>query len=146
EDKANLLGSLLATQFQLAALERADTPEEERQDFFFFIDEFHNFTTDSFASILAEARKYRLCLTVSHQYLDQVTPEISKAVFGNVGSIIAFRLGYADAQIMEQEFDEAFHAGEFLSLNRYEAIVKLALDGGAHAYRATMMPPLDLHS
>jgi hypothetical protein len=71
-DKANLLGSLLVTQFQLATMCRASQPEAERRDFYLFIDEFQNFTTDSFAAILAEARKYRLCLTLSHQYVDQI--------------------------------------------------------------------------
>jgi type IV secretory pathway TraG/TraD family ATPase VirD4 len=82
EDKANLLGSVLTTAFQLAAMERGDTPEDERQDFHLFIDEFQNFATESFASILSEARKYRLSLTLSHQYVGQVRPEIRDAVFG----------------------------------------------------------------
>ncbi len=145
EEKANLLGSLLVTQFQLAALDRGDIPEGDREDFFLFIDEFHNFTTDSFAGILAEARKYRLCLSLSHQYLDQVTPEIRKAVFGNVGSIVAFRVGYADAEILEEEFSHAFHAGEFIDLNRYEAIVKLAQDDRTESHRAKTMPPIEHH-
>ena len=102
-DKANLLGSLLATQFQLAAMSRAGTTENERRDFHLFIDEFHNFTTDSFAAILAEARKYRLCLTLSHQYLDQLSLEIRRAVFGNVGTMIAFRVGHADAELLAKE-------------------------------------------
>src|SRR5258706_3945957 len=90
EDKANLLGSLVVTKFQTAAMERASIPERERKDFFLFIDEFPNFSTDSFAGILAEARKYRLCLTLSHQYIEQMREEGKEAIFGNVGSIISF--------------------------------------------------------
>jgi len=85
-DKANLLGAILVTQFQLAALARAGVPEDDRVDFFLAIDEFHNFTTDSFAAILAEARKYRLCLSLSHQYIDQLALPVRQAVLGNVGT------------------------------------------------------------
>ena len=142
EEKANLLGSMLATQFQLAALSRADVPEKERRDFFFFIDEFHNFTTDSFAGILAEARKYRLCLTLSHQYTDQLAEDVRSAVFGNVGTIIAFPVGYVDAEILEKEFSHAFNASEFLDLNKYEALVKMAADGRSSYLRAKTLPPI----
>jgi type IV secretory pathway TraG/TraD family ATPase VirD4 len=93
QDKANLLGSLLATQVQLVAMARARFPEDERRDFHLFVDEFQNFSTDTFAAILAEARKYRLCLTLSHQYIDQLSLPIRQAVFGNVGTLIAFRVG-----------------------------------------------------
>ena len=103
-DKSNLLGALLVTQFQLAAMSRADVPEEERRDFFLYVDEFQSFASDSFVSILSEARKYRLCLTLSHQYVDQLRPEIRDAVFGNVGSIVAFRVGHRDAKQLEQAF------------------------------------------
>ena len=103
-EKANLLGSLLATQFQLAAMARANRPEHERLDFYLAIDEFQNFSTDAFASILAEARKYRLDLTLSHQYIDQLSLPVRQAVFGNVGTLIAFRVGHTDAEVMEKEF------------------------------------------
>ncbi len=96
-EKANLLGSLIVTQFQLGAMARSNRPEEERRDFYLFIDEFQNFSTDVFASILAEARKYRSCLILSHQYIDQLPLSIRQAVFGNVGTLISFRVGYADA-------------------------------------------------
>jgi len=123
-DKANLLGSLLATQFQLAAMSRAGTTENERRDFHLFIDEFHNFTTDSFAAILAEARKYRLCLTLSHQYLDQLSLEIRRAVFGNVGTMIAFRVGHADAELLAKEFANTFIPAQFVELDRYQVFVR----------------------
>lgn len=145
EEKANLLGSILTTQFQLAAMSRGDTPEAERPDFFLFIDEFHNFTTDSFAGILAEARKYRLCLTLSHQYTDQLSQEIRQAVFGNVGTMVAFRVGYTDAEILEQEFSHAFHAGEFIDLPKFEVLMKVAVDGQSSFRRARALAPLSNH-
>ena len=143
-DKANLLGSLLTTQFQLAAMARTTETEEKRRDFFLFIDEFQNFTTDAFASVLSEARKYRLDLTLSHQYIEQLPLPIRQAVFGNVGTLIAFRIGYADAEVMEKEFGKAVTATVLADLDRYEAVVKL-LENGANRepFRATMFPPME---
>jgi type IV secretory pathway TraG/TraD family ATPase VirD4 len=129
EDKSNLLGALLVTQFQLAAMSRADMPESERQDFFLYVDEFQSFTTDSFISILSEARKYRLCLTLSHQYVEQLRPEIRGAVFGNVGSIVSFRAGQRDAEILEREFGGTYLAGHFTQLSNYEICVKMLASG-----------------
>ena len=141
-DKANLLGSLLTTQFQLGAMARANRPESERRDFHLFIDEFQNFSTDAFASILAEARKYRLCLTLSHQYIDQLPLPIRQAVFGNVGTVISFRIGNTDAEIMEKEFGKAIPASALADLGRYEAVVKLLQDGtNEEPFRANMLPP-----
>ena len=143
-DKANLLGSLLTTQFQLGAMARANRPEDERQDFYLFIDEFQNFSTDAFAAILADARKYHLCLTLSHQYIDQLPLPIRQAVFGNVGTLIAFRIGNTDAEIMEKEFGNTFTASMLADLDRYEAVVKLLMDGTNHEpFRAKMLPPLE---
>jgi energy-coupling factor transporter ATP-binding protein EcfA2 len=143
-DKANLLGSLLATQFQLGAMARANRPEAERRDFHLFIDEFQNFSTDAFASILAEARKYHLCLTLSHQYLDQLSLPVRQAVFGNVGTLIVFRIGHADAEIMEKEFGGTFPVSAFADLGRYEAVVKLLEDGtNWEPFRAKMLPPTE---
>jgi energy-coupling factor transporter ATP-binding protein EcfA2 len=142
-DKANLLGSLLTTQFQLGAMARANRPEEERRDFYLFIDEFQNFSTDAFASILAEARKYRLCLTLSHQYIDQLPLPIRQAVFGNVGTLIAFRIGNTDAEVMEKEFGKTISASSLADLNRFEAVVKLLENGtNLEPFRAKMLPPL----
>ena len=143
-DKANLLGSLLTTQFQLGAMARADRPEDERRDFHLFIDEFQNFSTDAFASILAEARKYRLCLVLSHQYIDQLSLPIRQAVFGNVGTLIAFRVGNTDAEVMEKEFGNAFAASTLADLDRYEVVVKLLENGtNLEPFRARMLPPLE---
>ena len=144
EDKANLLGSLLTTQFQLAAMSRADMPEAERRDFHLLIDEFHNFTTDSFASILAEARKYRLCLTLSHQYLDQLAPEVRQAVFGNAGTMIAFRAGHTDAELLAKEFANAFVPSRFVELDRYHILVRLLENGMVSApFAAKTLPALE---
>jgi hypothetical protein len=142
-DKANLLGSLLVTQFQLGAMARATRPEADRRDFYLFIDEFQNFSTDAFASILAEARKYRLCLVLSHQYIDQLSLPIRHAVFGNVGTIISFRIGYTDAEVMEAEFGRTFTTNQLADLDRFEAIVKLLEDGAnVTPFRAKMQPPI----
>lgn len=143
-DKANLLGSLLVTQFQLAAMARARQPEAERKDFYLFIDEFQNFGTDAFASILAEARKYRLCLTLSHQYIDQVPLPTRQAVFGNVGTLISFRVGHTDAEVLQQEFGNEFLAHQIVDLNCYEAVVKLLEDGtNRQPFKARSLPPVE---
>jgi len=143
-DKANLLGSLLTTQFQLGAMARANQPEEDRRDFYLFIDEFQNFTTDAFASILSEARKYRLCLTLSHQYIAQLSDPVREAVFGNVGTLISFRIGNTDAEVMEKEFGKTIPASALADLERYEAVVKL-LEAGTNRepFRAQMLPPIE---
>lgn len=142
-DKANLLGSLLVSQFQWTAMKRADRPEAERRDFYLFIDEFQNFSTDAFASILAEARKYRLCLTLSHQYIDQLSLPVRQAVFGNVGTLVSFRIGSTDAEIMAKEFNDAFPAKALADLNRFEAVVKLLVYGtNAEPFQGKTLPPM----
>jgi hypothetical protein len=144
-DKANLLGSLLVTQFQLAAMRRASQPESERKDFYLFIDEFQNFTTDSFAAILAEARKYRLCLTLSHQYVDQIPLPIRQAVFGNVGTLFSFRVGNTDAEVLQKEFGNQFIAQQFVDLERFHVFTKI-LENGANLqpFRGVTLQPVDL--
>jgi len=144
-DKANLLGSLLTTQFQLAAMARADTAEADRRDFQLVIDEFHNFTTDSFASILAEARKYRLCLTLSHQYLDQLSPEVRQAVFGNTGTMVVFRVGHTDAELLSKEFANTFLPRQFVELGRYEIFIRLLDQGVASEPFAARTLPAQVH-
>jgi hypothetical protein len=148
EDKANLLGSILVSSFQLAAMSRADIPEHEREDFHLYIDEFHNFTTESFASILSEARKYRLCMTLSHQYIEQLPRPLSAAVFGNVGNLIAFRVGEHDADMLTREFGNAFDPGTFSRLGNYRVIAKL-LEAGEYFepfVGCTMSPIQPRHS
>ena len=146
EDKSNLLGAILVTTFQLAAMARTTRPEAERQDFFLFVDEFQNFTSDSFASILSEARKYHLALTLSHQHVSQLRDEIRESVFGNVGSTIAFRVGSADAALLACEFDESYQAKHFTQLGRHEVCARL-LDDGAYGepINGLTLPPLDYH-
>jgi hypothetical protein len=142
-EKANLLGSLLTTQFQLAAMARARQPEESRRDFYLFIDEFQNFSTEAFASILAESRKYRLCLILSHQYIDQLSLPVRQAVFGNIGTLIAFRVGSTDAEVLKKEFGNVFEIQHFADLNRYEVLVNL-LEAGTNRtpFRARTLAPL----
>jgi hypothetical protein len=130
-DQANLLGSLLVARFQAAAFRRAKIPEQERIDFNLTIDEFQNFMTDSFASVLSEARKYRLNLTMAHQYLGQAKPAVRDAVFGNAGSLIAFRVGGPDGEILEQVFrPERMSSKQFLELTKHEVIASIP-DGAA---------------
>jgi hypothetical protein len=142
-EKANLLGSLITTQFQLAAMARARQPVESRRDFYLFIDEFQNFSTEAFASILAESRKYRLCLILSHQYIDQLTLPVRQAVFGNIGTLIAFRVGSADAEVLKKEFGNVFEIQQFADLNRYEVLVNL-LESGTNRtpFRGRTLAPL----
>jgi hypothetical protein len=130
DEGANLLGSLFVTSFQLAASARADQPEDERQDFTLYIDEFQNVTTDSIATILSEARKYRLTLVLAHQFWDPARqPTVRKAVFGNVGSIVAFRVGLDDAELLEREFGGALSAAELTELDNHEIAVRLLAAG-----------------
>jgi hypothetical protein len=143
EDKANLLGSLLVAWFQLAALSRADLPEHKRESFHLYVDEFASFTTDSFASMLSESRKYGLSLVLSNQYLAQTRPEIRDAVFGNVGTIISFRVGESDANILEREFGRDYIASQFSGLANYEAYVRV-MAGRQAAFKARTLPPLEL--
>ncbi|HEX5399060.1 MAG TPA: hypothetical protein VFY06_08435, partial [Verrucomicrobiae bacterium] len=141
-DKANLLGALLVKQFELAAMSRTDVPESKRRDFHLYVDEFQSFATDSFISILSEARKYRLCLTLSHQYTDQVRPEIRDAVFGNVGSLVSFRVGQRDAELLEREYGGAYPARRFVELNNHEICARLLTNGGhADPFIARTLPP-----
>jgi hypothetical protein len=143
EENSNLLGSLLVAAFQMAALSRADTPEASRPDFFLAVDEFHNFTTDAFASILSEARKYRLCLTLAHQYVDQLEESIRHAVFGNVGTLMTFRLGNRDAEVLAREFHPTFAPADLVGLDKYRIYLRLMIDGAAsRPFSAKTLPPL----
>ena len=147
EDNSNLLGAMMITKIQLAAMERVDTPEEERKDFYFYVDEFQNFVTESFATILSEARKYRLNLTVGHQYIDQLvtkdTTAVRDAVFGNVGTIVCFRVGAKDAEFLEQEFDPVFTMRDLVNIDKYNVYLKLMIDGTAsRPFSAIGLPPV----
>jgi len=142
EDKANLLGALLVSAFQTAALGRASMPAEQRQDFHLVIDEFQNFTTDSFASILSEARKYGLNLTIAHQYLAQLPESVRDAVFGNVGTMIALRVGEHDAATLAREFGPSTVPATFTDLPNYHALIRpLASDSQPEPFRARLTAP-----
>ncbi len=137
---AQLLGMILVSKLQMCAMGRADTPEEERLDFYLYVDEFQNFVTESFASILSEARKYRLNLIVAHQYISQITKlggggkgkqedtTIRDAVFGNVGSMMCFKIGAADAEYMAKEFSPVFGEQDLVNIANYQAYIKLNID------------------
>lgn len=129
EDNSALLGAMLINRIQLAAMDRASIPEEERRDFYLYVDEFQNFATESFAVILSEARKYRLNLTIAHQYIAQMEEPVADAVFGNVGTIIAFRVGATDAEYLEKEFFPIFLQTDLVNLNKYNAYIKLMING-----------------
>lgn len=143
EDNSRLLGALLITRLQLAAMSRVDIPEEERQDFFLYVDEFQNFATESFTNILSEARKYRLALILGHQYITQMEETVRDAVFGNIGTLITFRVGAADAEFLEREFTPEFLASDLVNLTKYNIYLKLLIDGIAGcAFSAYTIPPL----
>lgn len=143
EDNANLLGSMMITKIQLAAMSRVDIPESERRDFYLYVDEFQNFATDSFANILSEARKYRLNLIMAHQYILQLTEKVAGAVFGNVGTLVVFRVGAADAEELVKEFTPIFTEEDLVNLPKYEFYLKLMIDGVASdPFSATGLPPL----
>jgi hypothetical protein len=129
EDSSALLGALLVSKIGGAALARADQPEEERRDFYVYLDEFQNVTTLSLATMLSELRKYRVGLLLAHQYLAQLDPAVRDAVLGNVGTLLAFRVGPADAEILVQEFSPEFMAEDLVRLPNYHIVVKLMVDG-----------------
>ncbi len=128
EDNANMIWSLLVTKFQIDAMSRADIPAHLRRDFYLYIDEFQNFATESFVTILSEARKYKLSLIVANQYTSQLLPEIKDAIFGNVGSIISFTLGKDDADIITGQFKEMIWVNDLISLPKFTAYTRLMID------------------
>ncbi|MBP9827768.1 type IV secretion system DNA-binding domain-containing protein [Patescibacteria group bacterium] len=143
EDAMRLLGGMLITKMQVAAMERVNMPEKERRDFYLYVDEFQNFAVDSFASILSEARKYRLSLIMAHQYITQLSEPVRDAVFGNVGTIISFRVGSMDAEFLETEFAPRFTANDILNLPKYAIYLKLMIDGVAsQPFSAATLPPI----
>jgi len=129
EDLAGLLGALLVSRIGLAALSRADVVEESRRDFFVYLDEFQSFTTLSLANMLSELRKYRVGLVLAHRYLSQLDLQVRDAILGNVGTIISFRLGLFDAEILENEFKPEISAVDLISLPNYHIYLKVMIDG-----------------
>jgi len=146
EGNANLLGSMLITKIYLAAMSRADVPETEMKklpNFYLYVDEFQSFANESFADILSEARKYKLNLTIAHQYIEQMSDEVRSAVFGNVGTMITFRVGAFDSEVLEKEFAPVFVAEDLVNLGYTQVYLKLMIDGiGSHPFSATTLPPI----
>ena len=147
EDNSSLLGGMIITKIQLAAMERVRIPEDERKDFYLYVDEFQNFVTDAFAGILSEARKYRLNLTVAHQYTAQLVTDKSSsvrdAIFGNVGTMIVFRVGADDAEFLEKEFDPEFTPQDIVNLPNFKVYLKLMIEGvTSRPFSAKTLPPL----
>lgn len=149
EDTSAFLGSMLVTKFQIDAMSRADISEKERKDFYLYVDEFQNFATKSFATILSEARKYRLALTMAHQYVGQLTigqndASLRDAVFGNVGSMISFQVGSDDAEELSMQFEEMVTPKDILSLPKYHAYTRLMIDGvPSKPFSVSTLPPPD---
>jgi hypothetical protein len=136
---------MLLTEIELAALSRADTEEGKGRDFYVYIDEFYNFATASFANILAEARKYGVGLVLAHQYIEQLDEQLRAAIFGNVGTIISFRLGARDAEYMAREFYPVFTQEDLVNLPQYTIALKLMIDGvSAQPFNGITMPPVNL--
>jgi len=129
EDAAGLLGGLLVTTLGLAAFTRQDTPERERRPFHIHLDEFQNFTTYSMVNMLSELRKFKASMTMAHQYMFQLTPDVREAVLGNAGTIICFRVGARDAAYLAQEFQPTFSQQDFLNLPNYDVYMRLMVEG-----------------
>lgn len=129
EDSTHLLGAILMTTISLAAFSRADIPESTRRPFALFVDEFQSFTTLAVANMISEIRKFGISLTLAHQHLHQLEPEIRHTVLGNAGTIIAFRLGAEDASVFAKEFAPVFNAEDFLNLPNHTILLKLMIDG-----------------
>ena len=127
---ANLIGLVLVGKILMAALSRVDlVGQEEINDFYLYIDEFQNITTNSIATILSEARKYRLSLNIAHQFIAQLDEKIKNAVFGNVGSMAVFRTGYDDAQYLESQFKPTFSASDLIKIDNFNSYVKMLING-----------------
>ncbi len=148
EGNANLLGSMLVTKIYLAAMSRADAvPAELKKlsNFYLYVDEFQSFANKSFADILSEARKYKLSLNITHQYIEQMAEEVRAAVFGNVGTMVAFRVGSYDAEVLEKEFAPIFTMEDIVNLGKYQIYLKLMIDGVAsQPFSATTLPPVPI--
>ena len=148
EGNANLLGSMIITKIYLAAMSRADVSQgimEKLPNFYLYVDEFQSFANESFSDILSEARKYKLNLTLAHQYLEQMSEEVRAAVIGNVGTMIAFRVGAYDAEVLEKEFAPQFTAEDMVNLGFAQVYLKLMIDGvSSQPFSAVTMPPIGI--
>ncbi len=147
DTNSKLLGSMLIIKIYLAAMSRADSTANELEklpSFYFYVDEFQSFANETFADILSESRKYKLSLTIAHQYIGQMPDEVREAVFGNVGTTITFRIGAEDAEIFEKEFSPTFYADDMVNLGLYQIYLKLMIDGlASKPFSATTLPPIE---
>jgi len=145
EDNSRLLGALLITKLQLAAMSRVDIPEKREEILFFILMMFQNFSTDSFANILSEARKYRLSLVLAHQYIAQMEERVRDAVFGNIGTMIVFRVGADDAEFLEREFSPEISVEDMVNLPKQNIYVKLMINGlTSRPFSAETLPPVEI--
>lgn len=145
EDNSALLGGMLITKLQLAAMSRVDISMDERRDFYLYVDEFQNFSTESFANILSEARKYRLNLIMAHQYIEQLDEKVRAAVFGNVGTTICFRVGAEDGEFLERQFGPTFTSEDLVNLPNYHIYLRLMIDGvSSRPFSARGLPPIKM--
>lgn len=145
EDNSSLLGSMLITKFQLDAMSRADMAEKDRKDFYLYVDEFQNFATDAFATILSEARKYKLNLTMANQYVAQMPDEVRDAVFGNVGTSLCFQVGFDDSEYFSNQFSEEVLPNDIITLPKYNCYTKLMIDGmPSQTFSLATLPPPEL--
>jgi hypothetical protein len=145
EENSNFFGALFLTKIKQAGMERARMSEQERKDFYLYIDEFHHVVTHTFENILTEARKYGICLTMAHQYIGQLPTKVLSAVLGTVASIIAFRVGGADASVLEDEFAPVFKVKDMINLGKREFYIKMMIDGESYdpfsAETLKVLPP-----
>lgn len=141
EDNSSLLGAMIITKMQLAAMNRVHVGESERRDFYLYVDEFQSFATRSFIKILSEARKYRLNLMLANQYIGQIDEDVQKAIFGNAGSIISFSVGATDARLLTKEFGLKYKEEELVGLGNYQIVLKLSIDNHTSSpFSATTLP------
>src|SRR5690606_22107008 len=129
EENSSFLGLVLVPRILMAAMSRADIPQDQRRDFYLYVDEFQNFATPDFAQILSEARKYKLNLTVANQFIGQIDEEVKNAIFGNVGTIVSFRVGVSDANYLQHEFQPRFGEADLINVERYHAYMRTLIDG-----------------
>ena len=142
EDNSSLLGAMIITKFQLDAMSRANQKEKDRKDFYLYVDEFQNFATDSFSTILSEARKYKLNLTMANQYIAQMPEEVRDAVFGNVGTLISMQVGFDDAEYISQQFGEEVLPPDLVGMSKYTAYMRLLIDNmPSKTFSMDTLPP-----
>jgi hypothetical protein len=143
EKNSALLGLIITSKLAMAAFSRIELEENSRNDFYLYIDEFHNFATESISTILSEARKYRLCLTMSHQFIGQLLPQIRESIFGNVGTVISFRIGVEDAEFVKKEFEPIFSMADLINIDNFNFYIRPIIDGQtSKPFNVRVYPPV----